>query len=174
MPYPVALLRFRIVLSFFIFGLLISGITAFPLLAELKLLTSWLGLASETSAQGHTGLTFWILTVRFGLEDMYGQYPWFAYGTDWLAFGHIMIALFFINPLINPRESLANLSAGMAACVLVIPLALICGPIRGIPFYWQLIDCSFGMFGILPLLYCRSLLKHLQENPTTKTATAQV
>jgi hypothetical protein len=39
----------------------------------------------------------------------------------------------------------------MIACVAIIPLAFICGPIRQIPFYWRLIDCSFGVFGIIPL-----------------------
>jgi hypothetical protein len=28
---------------------------------------------------------------------------------------------------------------------------LIFGPIRGISFFWQLIDCSFGVAGIVPL-----------------------
>ena len=41
----------------------------------------------------------------------------------------------------------AALYTGIAACLAVIPLALICGPIRGIPFYWRLIDCSFGVIG---------------------------
>ena len=40
----------------------------------------------------------------------------------------------------------------MIACAGVIPLALICGPIRGIPFGWSLIDMSFGVFGALPLI----------------------
>ena len=145
----------------FITGLLISGITAFPLLTEMKLLVAWLGLADATSPIGHTGLDFWILTVRFGLQDMYGQYPWIAYGTDWLAFGHIVIAFFFIGPLIKPQGSESVLYAGMAACIAVIPLALICGPLRGIPVYWRLIDCSFGVLGIIPLLYCRYLLRHI-------------
>lgn len=39
----------------------------------------------------------------------------------------------------------------MIACAGIIPLALICGAIRGIPFYWRLIDCAFGVFGIIPL-----------------------
>ena len=102
-----------------------------------------------------------ILTVKFGLADMYARYPWIAYGTDWLAFGHITVALFFIGPLVRPAESRANLLAGMAACLLVIPLALVCGAIRGIPFYWRLIDCSFGVFGIIPLLVCLRLLRHI-------------
>lgn len=155
-------------MTVFIGGLLVSGITAFPLLAEMRLLTSWLDLSDATSPAGHTGLSFWILTVKFGLEDVYSRFPWIAYGTDWLAFGHIAIALFFVGPLIRPWESRSTLLAGMAACILVIPLALICGQIRGIPFYWRLIDCSFGVFGIIPLLYCFSLLRHIPSIPPEK------
>ncbi len=150
--------RFRITIVLFIAGLLVSGITAFPLLAEMRLLTSWFGLADATSSQGHTSLAFWILTVKFGLADIYSRYPWIAYGTDWLAFGHVVIAFFFVSPLLRPAESRFVILAGIAACILVSPLALICGPIRGIPFYWRLIDCSFGIFGVLPLLCCLSLL----------------
>jgi hypothetical protein len=148
----------------FIVGLLASGVTAFPLLREMKLLVAWLGLSDATSPVGHSGLAFWILTVKFGLEDMYAAYPWVAYGTDWLAFGHIIIALFFIGPLIRPSESRPVLYAGIAACFLVIPLALICGPIRGIPMYWRLIDCSFGVLGAIPLAYCLYLLRHIAPN----------
>lgn len=148
----------------FIVGLLVSGITAFPLLAEMRLLTSWLGLGAATSPAGHTGLAFWLLTVRFGLEDVYARYPWIAYGTDWLAFSHIVIALFFVGPLIRPAESRSVLYAGIVACVLVIPLALICGAIRGIPGYWRLIDCSFGLLGIIPLVYCWRLLRHISPD----------
>jgi hypothetical protein len=161
--------RFRLALALFIAGLVLSGITAFPLLREMKLLTTWLGLGAATTRAGHTGLAFWLLTVQFGLEDMYRRYPWIAYGTDWLAFGHIAIALFFIGPLRRPAESRSTLYAGVAACVLVIPLAFICGPLRGIPLYWRLIDCSFGVVGIVPLLYCLSLLKHLPPIPATPT-----
>ena len=155
-------------MGFFIVGLLISGITAFPLLTEMNLVTSWLGLSEASSPIGHTGLDFWILTVKFGLEDMYSRYPWIAYGTDWLAFGHITIALFFIGPLFKPAGSQPTLYAGIAACILVIPLALICGSIRGIPLYWRLIDCSFGIIGIIPLLYCLYLLRHIQPSQASQ------
>lgn len=39
----------------------------------------------------------------------------------------------------------------MVACLMIFPLAFICGPLRGIPFYLQLIDCSCGVPGIIPL-----------------------
>ncbi|MES2924780.1 MAG: hypothetical protein V4819_24715 [Verrucomicrobiota bacterium] len=156
------LFRFRAVLSLFIAGLVLSGVTAFPLLHELRMLSDVLGVGSVASPEGSTGLAFWILKVRHGLEHTYADYPWIAYGTDWLAFGHLVIAGFFMGPLIHPASSRATLYTGICACLAVIPLALICGPIRGIPFYWRLIDCSFGVIGIVPLLYCLALLKRLE------------
>jgi hypothetical protein len=147
------LVQIRLILAFFIVALVLSGVTAFPLQTELDLLARMLGVGDALSPQGYEGLNYWILTVKFGLHNTYAAYPWIAYGTDWLAFGHIVIALFFIGPLIDPVRNLHALYTGVAACVLVLPLALIAGPIRGIPFYWQLIDCSFGILGIFPLLY---------------------
>jgi len=147
---------------FFIIGLIVSGVTAFPLLFELRVLATLLGAGSAPGPEGYSGVTFWILTVRHGLEHTYEQYPWIAYGTDWLAFGHIVIALFFVGPLINPGSARATIYTGIVACLGVIPLAMICGPIRGIPFYWRLVDCSFGVGGILPLLYCLRQLRRMR------------
>lgn len=148
------LLRYRIVLTLFIACLVASGVTAFPLLWEMRLLTELLGLGDLATASGLQGIPRWILTVHLGLEEMYAAHPWIAYGTDWLAFGHIVIALFFIPAWLQPQSSKPTLVVGMIACAGVLPLALICGPLRGIPFYWRLIDCSFGVFGVLPLWYC--------------------
>lgn len=154
--------RFRVAMLLFIIGLVVSGVTAFPLLWELRILCDLLDVGSATSPEGHQGMEFWILTVRHGLETTYASYPWIGYGTDWLAFGHLVIAGFFIGPMIHPATSRSAIYTGIAACIAVIPLAMICGPIRGIPFWWRIIDCSFGIIGILPLLYCLTLLKRLE------------
>jgi hypothetical protein len=55
------------------------------------------------------------------------------------------------------------LQFGVIACIAVIPLALIAGPLRGIPFLWRLIDCSFGVFGAIPLLICLHRVKRLEQ-----------
>jgi hypothetical protein len=159
--------RYRLVLGAFIVALVLSGVTAFPLLHELELLARWLGIPTFISPESQTGLRFWIATVRGGLRAMHESYPWLAYGTDWLAFGHIVIALFFIGPWRNPVANAWVLKTGLVACAGIVPLAFICGTIRGIPFYWQLIDCSFGLFGALPLLYCLALTRRLREQGTT-------
>ena len=149
--------RFRIVLGLFIIGLVLSGVTAFPLLTEMNWLVHLLDLANPQSLLGSTPLATWILRVQESLAFNATTYPWLAYGTDWLAFGHLIIALFFIDPWLHPERSRPNLYVGIAACILVIPLAFICGAIRDIPLYWRVIACSFGVLGIIPLLYCLHL-----------------
>ena len=146
--------RYRVVMGFFIVALIMSGLTAFPLQIELRLLSSMLGIEPGARYQDLSGLQHWIAFVHTGLEETYQRYPFIGYGTDWLAFGHLVIAMFFFAPWLRPGSHQANLIVGMAACVAIIPLALICGAIRGIPFYWRLIDCSFGVVGIVPLVYC--------------------
>ena len=153
--------QIRWLLGLFIAGLVLSGVTAFPLLHELNLLASILGVGDVSSPAGHTGLAWWILRVREGLEVTYAEHPFIAYGTDWLAFAHLIIALFFIGPWIDPVRNVWVIQAGLIARVAVIPLALLCGPIREIPFYWRLIDCSFGLLGAIPLLLVLRLSKRL-------------
>jgi hypothetical protein len=59
----------------------------------------------------------------------------------------------------DPVRNVRGVSAGMIACVGFIPLALIAGEIRGIPFYWRLIDCGFGICGIVPLWLSRQYIR---------------
>ena len=147
----------RLLLVGFILALVLSGLTAFPLAWELRVLTTWFG---EGTAVGTAfpGLAHWLSRVREGLETTGRAYPFLAYGTDWLAFAHLVIAIAFLGPLKDPVRNIWVVEFGMIACLLVIPLALICGPIRGIPFYWQLLDCSFGVFGLIPLAIVRRLV----------------
>ncbi len=156
-------LRFiRFVLIFFIFALTVSGLTAIPLRWELRLLTR---LAGPASALG-TALPWlgeWIGRVNAGVQEGYGTYPFLAYGTDWLAFGHIVIAISFIGAVKDPVRNRWVIEYGMIACALVLPWALIFGEARGIPLLWRLIDMSFGVFGILPLWLARREVQRLER-----------
>jgi hypothetical protein len=154
------LLKIRLLLLFFIFGLFISGATAIPLQTELQLLASW--------STGKPGAE-WFLKVRDALNVIYSQYPFIAYGTDWLAFAHFVLAILFIGPLRDPIKNIWVIQFGMIACALVIPFALIMGPLRGIPFPWRLIDCSFGIFGIIPLWLCQNMIKRIQLQSVQST-----
>jgi hypothetical protein len=138
-------------LGIFILGLVLSGISALPLQWEITLLDRWLGAAGRVGD--------FISHVHSALIETYPRFAFLGYGTDWLAFSHFVIAMFFVLPFIDPMKYRTVLYVGLIACGGVIALALIAGPIRGIPFFWTLIDCSFGLFGAIPLLYCLRLTK---------------
>ncbi|MDR2117666.1 MAG: hypothetical protein LBP87_14915 [Planctomycetaceae bacterium] len=157
------LFRIRCLILFFMVALLASGITAFPLRWELGILCLWFG--NGTFFGEHiSGLAVWLQFVREGIEYNAVYYPYYAYGTDWLAFAHIVIAIAFLGPFRDPVRNIWVIHFGMIACILILPLALICGEIRHIPLGWRLIDCCFGIFGIIPLIVIHKWTKKLENN----------
>lgn len=152
--------RVRVLLALFMVGLVVSGVTAIPLAREVAFLERVVGEGSPTEAWW-PGLAAWISRVHRGVMETSREHPFLFYGTDWLAFGHIVIAISFLGPLRDPVRNLWVIEFGMIACVLVIPWALVFGPIRGIPFFWRLIDCSFGIVGIIPLLLARRYTRQM-------------
>jgi hypothetical protein len=153
--------RVHLVTWLFIIGLVVSGATAIPLNWELDLLAKWFGLEGQTSATATSELGRWLLSAREALQDVNAKHPLLFYGTDWLAFGHFVIAIAFVGALRDPVRNIWLFTFGMIACVLVIPYALIFGALRGIPIWWRLIDCSFGVFGFIPLWFCHRWSKQL-------------
>ena len=137
-------------------GLALSGITAFPLETELN----WL---AESFSDPTTKLAVWIDSCRDAVVYVNTHYPFLSYGTDWLAFAHLVLALVFVGPWIDPVKNIWVIQFGIMACLAVFPLAFIAGSIREIPFYWQLIDCSFGVFGSIPLLIALHHTRKLEK-----------
>jgi len=152
MPEDGYLRRARLWLIVFMSGLVLSGMTAFPLQTEVR----WLSTLSH-------GRFLWIERVNEGLCATNAHYPFLAYGTDWLAFAHLVLAIAFIGPYIDPVRNKWVIDFGLIACAAVIPLALIAGQVRGIPFGWRLIDCGFGVFGSIPLVLCRRLITKIEH-----------
>jgi hypothetical protein len=141
-------------------GLIVSGITAIPLETELRLLHRML-----ESGGTETQLTGWIGRIYGALQETNMKFPFMSYGTDWLAFAHVMIAIAFIGPLRDPVKNIWVIEFGLIACLCVFPFAFIAGAFREIPLYWRLIDCSFGLFGGLILWKCYRLIKKLASAP---------
>ena len=148
--------RIKAWILFFIVGLVLSGITAFPLQWEMKLLQQYLPLFPGFMED-------WLNNICKGVNETGDKYPFLFYGTDWLAFAHLMIAVAFIGPLRDPVRNIWVIQFGMIACLMILPLAFICGPIRQIPFYHQLIDCTFGVIGIIPLYLCFKDIRTLEK-----------
>jgi hypothetical protein len=55
----------------------------------------------------------------------------------------------------------------------VIPYALVFGGLRGILLWWRLIDCSFGVFGFIPLWFCRKWTRELEQTPVPRCTHGQ-
>lgn len=111
-------------LLFFLLSLLVSGLTAFPIETLLGFAVHhWPGYAKQTA------LYNWMATVYQAVQSTNLQYPYLAYGTDSLAFAHILFTILFA------------------------------GAVRGIPVYWRLLDTSFGIIGAIPLWIIRKKIQ---------------
>lgn len=142
---------------FFMIALALSGITAFPAEAELHWLLQHPSLVPSS-------LQNWLQSCYDALKDTNAKYPMLAYGYDWLAFAHLVIAMAFIGPLKDPVKNKWVIDWAILACFAVFPLAFICGPIRQIPIFHILIDCAFGIIGLIPLFICKKWIKQLEKN----------
>jgi hypothetical protein len=159
----VQLRTIRVWLVIFMVCLVGAGLTAFPLETELRIASDVLHGWAAPLVGWMPGLVEWIDHVRDGVIATNDAYPFIAYGTDWLAFAHLVIAVAFIGVLRDPVRNVWIIQWGMIACVGVIPLALIAGPIRGIPLAWTLLDMSFGVIGIIPLVIVYRLIRRLER-----------
>lgn len=158
--------RIRPLLALFMVCLVLSGLTAVPLETEVGMLASFVGVDQPDSGPWPQGLKEWIGRIREGLVETNREYPFMAYGTDWLAFAHVVIAVSLIGPFRDPVRNVWVIEFAMIACVAVIPMAIVAGGFRGIPLWWRLIDCSFGVFGLIPLWATRCYVKTLERTLT--------
>lgn len=142
-------------LTFFMGMLVVSGLTAIPVEWELSLATKFF---EENSFIGH-----WLTDVNYAVKDTGKRYPYLFYGYDWLGFAHIVLAIAFIGPYNDPVKNKWVVEFGTVACLLIIPFALVAGYFRGIPFWWRLIDCSFGLAGLLPLGVCYNKITEIEK-----------
>ena len=149
--------RIRWCLGLFMVGLFLSGITAFPLVHETGLLVLIVGHFGTGSA-----LFMWVNQVHEALAATAAQYSFLAYGTDWLAFAHVVLTVLFLGPWRDPVRNKWVIEFGLIACAGVLPLALIAGPVRGIPLFWRIGDCSFGVFGAIPLWIALQAVKRME------------
>ncbi len=147
--------RIKLCIWVMIVGLFLSGITAFPIETQL----AWF---VKHQPELNPTLSLWLNKVYTGVKNTNNQYPFISYGTDWLAFAHVMLAVLFIGPLINPVRNIWVVQFGIIAALAIFPLAFIAGSIRSIPLFWQCIDCSFGVVTLAILLPCYKWIKQLE------------
>ena len=164
MPKVVLEHRIRYLVIFFMIALSISGLTAIPLDWGSRLLVNYFG-AGTWMASFWPAMSQWLETVRQGIVVTQKKASFIFYGTDWLAFAHVVIAIAFLGPLRDPVKNIWVIEFGMIACVLLIPWGMTFSIIRGIPSFWLPIDFSFGVFGLLPLWLARKYILELAKYP---------
>lgn len=141
---------------FFMVTLALSGITASPVEWELEMFEPIVPYLPNIGQQ-------WFFTVKQAIKGISLEYGFAMYAFDWLAFAHIIIAIFMYGLIIDPVRNQWLIKAAIIACLLVFPLAFLMGSYRGIPIWWQLIDCSFGAIGLIPLLVVQKKIKKLES-----------
>ena len=158
--------QIRALTIFFIAALVLSGVTTFPVYTELKWILDSHIFTDDSVMQR------WFMKVLAGVKATQEEYPFIFYGFDWLAFAHLIIAVLFIGVYQHPVRNKWIIQWAMISCIGVLPLAFIAGTARGIPIYHILIDCSFGVFGLIPLRIIQIKIKELKNfrNKSNKTA----
>ena len=149
--------RIRIWMMFFIVALVASGLTALGVETQLYYLSAF--FPSQNTVIGG-----WLWKVYMAVKDTNQRYPFIAYGFDWLAFAHIVIAVVFIGPLRDPVRNKWVIQFGRIPCCMITPFALLAGAYRGLPLWWRLIDWSFGIIGMIPLSICLRLINRLEKS----------
>lgn len=157
--------QIRILTVLFMIVLLLSGITVFPLIPELKFIVN-----SNLFEEGST-INLWLRKVLNGLEETQKQYPFIFYGFDWLAFAHIVIAFLFIGVYQHPVRNRWIVRWAIITCICILPLAFIAGSIRDIPFFHIVADCSFGVVGLIPLFIIQDRINKLKKYRTREKIT---
>ena len=142
-------------LLFFMVALFMSGLTAMPAERELAFLSRCFPNGSYFGD--------WLDKIYLGVANTNLHYPFIGYGYDWLAFAHFVLAILFIGPYRSPVRNKWVVEFGMIACLLIIPFAFVAGHFRGIPWWWRIIDCSFGVIGIIPLGICLAKIHALED-----------
>jgi len=148
---------------FFIVGLIFSGATALPIPTAFEVAGRVMGTDLSAGGLFPQAFSSWLQFVRDGIERAEQTAPFMFYGTDWLAFGHFVIAAAFIGALKDPVRNRWLYQFGMMACAAVPVWAMIFGQLRGIPLWWRCIDASFGIIGFVPAYLCHKWTGELER-----------
>ncbi len=143
----IGLKRAKWMLGMVVFGLVVSGVTVWPAIPELKTAVRIVWGDGEPAGALHG----FILRTIEGIQSVEANYPFMLYAHDWLAFAHIALAILFAGAISDPVRNVWIVQCGLIMCALVPVLAGICIPIRGLPLVWFWVDFAFAPAAALPL-----------------------
>ena len=139
-------------------GLVIAGATAFFIPWGVDL------IVNHTPLPKWINQTVWLNYVLNGVVQIDKSYDFIWYGTDWMAFAHLLFAILFYGLYKDPIRNKWLVSFGLVACVAIAPIALGFGHLRGIPLIWQFLDMAFGVIAGALLLRIKSLIQSIEKS----------
>ncbi len=154
--------RIRVLLVLFMAGLVLCGLSIFPLKQQIDLVAGAFGPGTLTD-RIFPPMAQWIDELHEGITYVHTDYPFLFYCTDWVGFAMIVIALVFIGPIRDPVRNIWVIQFGMLTCLLTIPAIVICGTIRGFPAFWFVLDSLFGIGGLMLLYPAFRWTRQLEE-----------
>lgn len=152
--------RIRVLLIVFILGLVFGCHIVLFVTPELTWFNKIIGPGTRMG-QSFPKISSWINHLYQGITDTYTKYPFVAYCMDWLAFAQLAFIIFFVGAIVDPVRNIWIIKSGMAICVLHVIIAFGCGTFRGVPFFWQLLDSTFGILGFIILYLAYKNVKYL-------------
>ena len=121
--------RARWMLGIVAAGLLVSGITVWPAVPELRFAVQMVwGNAQPTGT-----LHGFLWRAIEGLETVQAHYPFMLYAHDWLVFAHVALAILFLGAIRDPVRNVWIVECGLIMCALIPVLAVVCIPAPGVP-----------------------------------------
>ena len=157
--------RVRLLLIVFVLGLVFGSQLVLFVIPELTWFNNILGPGTRMG-EIFPRLSSWINHLYQGITDTYAKYPFVAYCMDWLAFAQLAFIIFFIGAIVDPVRNIWIIESGMVICVLHILIAFGCGTFRSMPFFWQLLDSTFGILGLIVLYLAYRNIKYLGPTPS--------
>jgi chromate transport protein ChrA len=145
--------RLRVLLTLFIVLLLLAALTAWFLIPALSIFQRLVGEGTFIGSS-FPSVAHWVTLIQKALVETKEKYPFMFYGTDWVGFAHLVMIIACIGPLRNPIKNIWVLQFSMIGCILMIPMTLITGIARGLPWFWHLFDCVIAATGAILFLMC--------------------
>ncbi|MHC4060125.1 MAG: hypothetical protein ACYSUC_00835 [Planctomycetota bacterium] len=107
-------------------------------------------------------VTYWVTLIQEASIETKEKYPFMLYGTGWVGFAHLVMVIACLGPLRDPVKNIWVLQFGLIGCILMIPMTLITGVVRSLPWFWQLFDCAIGLTGAIVFLICYRCARQMQ------------
>ncbi len=154
--------RIRLLLVVFVVGLAFGCQMVLFVRPELAWLNRILGPGTRTE-RIWPAMSAWINHLHQGITTTYAEYPFIAYCMDWLVLAQVGFMIIFIGAVIDPVRNLWIIRSGMVICLLHVVTAAVSGGLHGVPFFWQILDASFGVVGVVVLYAAYRYVGYLKK-----------